>query len=608
MAESRSIIDTFAYSGAPSTIFQWSSTLRMQGSGGTALAYQTISGFPTGPDVLITSAVLEWRTRYSWTACTLIAQRVTSSKAYSTLKYTSLPTSTSTGQVSTVLGALGNGALVQQDITAFVDAWAKGTVPNYGLRFYAGATAVRLFHAAQSTTGIYRPKLVYTAYRTPTVPTVTGPTHGQQVSVARPKLTWTPSTDPLRLQASYQVQMNATDSWGAPTYDSTEVASTAGEHLVTFDILNTETWFWRVRVKNGGGQWSDWSAGQEFGRTNKPTFSITQPTGGTWTDSTPPTQWSALSAGTQTQYRVTHSVGGVVKVDSGVLPGADLDWTSVLAIPGFAGGPVTTTVAVRDDVDRAATPSDSPWITDSETWTYTPGATLPATTISVSQHATLPVPVVAFTRATDPDRWDVQRKVDAGDWVSVGIFEGPDLFVSGTDYSYTDLTAPPHHLLEYRVVAGVNGIDSDTNPTDTITITADHIWLLDPEDDTFWCALADREGSGLAYTEDSEVAFIKGADRAQVTFDAFRGFSGGVAGGVYGTATSKHLGRTAQEMRDAIIVHVKTYPTRILRLVQSDYNIPVIVLGATPTLRPEAELSYGISFNVEQQGELPWDA
>lgn len=606
MAESRSIIDTFAYSVAPSTIYQWSSKLRIQGSGAFALAYQTISGFPTGPDVLITSAVLEWRAGSAWSACTLLASRVTSSKPYSTLKYTSMPTITTDGQVSTVLGALSSGAVIQQDITAFVDAWAKGTVPNYGLRFYAGATAARTVHAAQSTTGIYRPKLVYTAYRMPTVPTITGPTHGQQVSLARPKLTWTPSTDPLRLQASYQVQMNATDSWGAPTYDSTEVASTAGEHLVTFDILNTETWFWRVRVKNGGGQWSDWSEGQEFGRTDKPTFSITQPTGGAWTDSTPPVEWSALSAGTQKQYRVQHIVGGVVRIDSGILAGTDTDWASVDAIPGFNGGPVTTRVEVWDDVDRAATPGDGPSVVEEETWTYTPGATVAATSITVTQHATLPVPKLDWVRATDPDRWDIQRSIDGGDFESVGIFDGPDLSAGGTDYTYTDLTAPPHHLLEYRAVAGVNGIDSSSNPTDTITIDSDHIWLLDPEDETFWCALADRESSGLAYTEDSEVAFTKGADRAQVTFDAFRGFSGGVAGGVYGTASSPHLGRTAQEMRDAIIVHVKSYPTRILRLVQSDYNIPVIVLGATPTLRPEAELSYGISFSVEQQGELPW--
>jgi hypothetical protein len=606
MAESRSIIDTFAYSAQPSVIFQSSPKLRIQGSGGTALTFQTMSGFPTGPDVLITSAVLEWRAASAWGACTLVAARVTSRKSYSTLKYTAMPTITATGQVSTVLGALSSGALIEQDITAFVDAWAKGTVPNYGLRFYAGSTAARLVHAVQSTSPTLRPRLVYTAFRKPTVPAITAPTNGQQVAIARPKLTWTPSTDPLRLQASYQVQMNATDSWGAPTYDSTEVASTAGEHLVTFDIANLATWFWRVRVKNGGGQWSDWSEGQEFGRTNKPTFNITQPTGGTWTDSTPPVEWSALSAGTQKQYRVQHIVGGTVRIDSGILAGTDTDWASIDAIPGFNGGAVTTRVEVWDTVDRAATPGDGPSIVDSETWTYTPGATVAATSITVTQHATLPVPQLDWVRATDPDRWDIQRSIDGGDFESVGIFDGPDLNTTGTNYQYVDLTAPPHHLLEYRAVAGVNGIDSSSNPTDTITIDATHIWLLDPEDDTVWCALADRESSGLAYTEDSEVAFIKGADRAQVTFDAFRGFSGGVAGGVYGTATSQYLGRTAQEMRDAIIVHVKSYPTRILRLIQSDYNIPVIVLGATPTLRPEAELSYGISFSVEQQGELPW--
>jgi hypothetical protein len=606
MSESRSIIDTFAYSAAPSTIYQWSSKLRIQGAGGTALAYQTVSGFPTGPDVLVTSAVLQWRAGSSWTACTLVAQRVTSAKAYSTLKYTSLPTSTATGQVSTVLGALADGDLIEQDITSLVDAWAKGTVPNYGMRFYAGATAARTVHAAQSTSPTLRPKLVYTAYRKPTVPTITAPTHAQRVAIARPKLTWTPSTDPLRLQASYQVQMNATDSWGAPTYDSTEVASTAGEHLVTFDIVDGATWFWRVRVKNGGGQWSDWSEGQEFGRTNKPTFNITQPTGGAWSDSTPPVEWSALSAGTQKQYRVQHIVGGTVRIDSGILTGTDTNWASEQAIPNFAGGTVTTRVEVWDDVDRAATPGDGPSVVDTETWTYTPGATAVVTSLTVTQHATIPVPQLDFVRASDPDRWEIQRRIDGGDWESVGIFSGPDLATTGTSYQYIDRTAPPHHLLEYRAVAGINGVDSSANPTDSITIDADHIWLLDPEDEDFWCALADRESTSLAYSEDSESVHAKGADRAQVIFDAFYGFEGEVAGGIYGTASSPHLGRTAQEMRDAIVVHVKSYPTRVLRLIIADYNLPVLVSRATPILRPTEELNYGVSFFAAQQGELPW--
>lgn len=607
MAVSSSIIDTYAYSAQPAVIFQSAPTLRLQGSSGTSYAYQTVNGFPRGADVLVTSAILEWRAAGAWGACTLTARRVTSNKAYTVLKYSAQPSNTATGAVATVLGALSSGALIQQDITAFVDAWAKGTVPNYGLRFDVGATAAKQIRSAQSTIASFKPRLVYTAYRKPAVPTVTAPTGGQQVSIARPKLTWTPSTDPMQSQVSYQVQMNEDDDlWTSPDYDSTEVASAAGEHLTTFDIANTETWWWRVRVKNGGGQWSEWSSGQEFGRTNKPTFSITQPTGGVWTDSTPPVTWSALSAGTQTQYRVQHIVGNVVKIDSGVLPGADMDFTAATAIPGFTGGTVTTRVMLRDDVDRAATPGDDPWLVEDETWTYTPGATTAASSITVTQHATLPVPVLAFVRASTPDRWDIQRKVDSGDWESVGIFEGVDLSVGGTNYEFTDLTAPPYHLLEYRAVAGVNGIDSGSNPTDTITISSTHIWLLDPEDDTFWCALADRDDTGLAYVEDSEVAAIKGADRKMVTFDSFGGFEGAVSGGVYGTATSQYLGRTAQEMRDAIIVHVKTYPTRVLRLVISDYNIPVIVRNATPNLRPHAELSYGIAFDALQQGQLPW--
>lgn len=608
MATLTSILDTYVYSASPSTVFQNSPKLRLQGSGGTAYAYVKVSGFATGSDVITTQADLQYRASGAWGACTLTASRVTSKKGYANLTYNAQPTNTSTGAVATALGALADGALITIDLKDMVDAWAKGTNPNYGIRLDVGATAAKRLHSAQTKAGTaFVPRLVVTQYRTPTVPQPVTPLGGQQVSVARPKLAWQSSTDPLMKQEKYQLQMNEDDDlWTSPDYDSGEVTSTAGEHATTFDIANTETWFWRVRVKNGGGQWSPWTSGQEFGRTNKPTFTITQPTGGTWTDSTPPVIWSALSAGTQKQYQVQHLVGGVVKIDSGILPGADTSWTSELPIPGFTSGSVTTRVRLWDDVNRIATAGDQLYVQVDATWTYTPGVTGPFTGLVVVQNPTLPAADLTFSRATIPDRAEIQRSVDGGEFVSVAIVDAADISTGGTGFAYTDLTCPPHHLVTYRVVAGVNGIDADDSPEASVTLNTNHIWLLDVEDDTFWVALAGRDATSLAYTEDSEAVFARGADRAQVIFDSFHGFDGGVSGGVYGTSTSPHLGRTAQQMRDAVINHVKTYPTRVLRLVISDLNIPVIVRDATPVLRPEAELSYGITFTAHQQGELSW--
>jgi len=57
-----------------------------------------------------------------------------------------------------------------------------------------------------------------------------------------------------------------------------------------------------------------------------------------------------------------------------------------------------------------------------------------------------------------------------------------------------------------------------------------------------------------------------------------------------------------------LIEHVKTYPTRVLRFIVADYNIPVIVRNATPILRPDPELEFGISMTVAQYGEVPWSS
>lgn len=599
--------DTYTDDDHPSTNFLESARLGLGGASVIAYAFQRVTPPVVGADVLYASAVIRYRTRTAWPASTLTGSRVTESKSFATITHNAKPAVTGSGASSVSLGTLGVGALIELDVTALVQGWAAGTFPNYGLRLSLGVSGLRFLHSAQTETAAYKPVLVYEVYRKPGVPTLTAPKNGQLVTVVRPSLTWTPPTDPLKLQVAYQVQMNEDDDvWTSPDYDSAEVASSAGQHDVTFDVADGETWFWRLRVKNGGGQWSDWSTGQEFAKAAKPTFSITQPTGGVWTDSTPPVEWTALSAGNQIQYRVEHLVNGVVKVDSKVLPGDDTSWTYPKAIPGFDAGEVTTRVSVLSDLDFAATPGDSPWIVEEEVWEYTPGATDPFDSISTAQHDVWPVPVVTAVRAAGtPDRIDWQRSVDGGPFESVAIMAGADAHTSGDEYEFIDVTAPPRHDLVYRAVAGSNGIDSTDDPAAiAVSIVNTMLWLLDENDDQFWVALADQDSlDSFVKSQDSEAVYAKGAKYAQVIYDGFHGFAGPVSGGVYGTDTSPLLGRTAQEMRDAIIDSFEAAPTRVLRFIAGDYNLPVLVVNATPVLRPQAELSFGISLTLSQYGD-----
>jgi hypothetical protein len=610
MGSTTSISDTYVDSAHPSTPLNGAPILRLQGSGGyTVRPYLLPKGFATGKDILTVDAYIELTLAAAAGAATWTARRVTSRKAYSDLNYNNQPTNTATGATSQALGALAAGDKIQVDIKDFVDGWAKGTFPNYGIRLDAGATADKRLHSANarySTFGDARPKLVVEQYRKPSTPQVLGPNGGREVSEARPKLTWLPPTDPLMEQTEYRVEMTQTDGVWA-TYDSGWVASPDGEHLVTFDIDDGDTWFWRVTIRNGGLQESTVTSSQEFGRTAMPTFTITQPTGGAWTDSTPPVEWTALSAGTQVQFQVRHYVAGRVVVDSGIITGPDTSWTYPKPIPGFDSGEVTTEVRLRDAVDRVGTPGNGVWAVQTATWLYTPGATDPVDSITATEHPSLPVPLVSFERAAGtPDRWDMQRSIDGGPWQSVNVTDGPELHVGGTSYEYVDVTAPPYHDIEYRAVAGSNGIDSSDNPTAEVNVHSTHIWLLDVNDPEFWIAIAGKDDNSLAYAEDSAVFYPKGAAIPQVVFDSFRGWEGTVTGTVYGTDTSPMLGRTAQQMRDAFVLRTKTDPTAELRLILSDQNFPVIVRNATPKLGAEPELEFGISFDAIQVDELPW--
>lgn len=595
----RSVVDTLVYQARTKTSYAERGDLQVRGSGDALVSYVQFTGIPSGPSVQITSAILEVNLMRAWSGATstVTAKRVTSKWIPSTTTWDNAPTHTTTGSVTTsVPSGTAVNAAVQFDITAFVQAWATGT-PNYGVRLDTASSAIQYFYASEALVDAdLKPTLTITYTAAPSAPTALSPANGQQVSILRPYLTWLYPSGLAGPMTAYQLQVNDSDVWTAPDHDTGEVAATSPMHQLDFDAV--PGLFWRVRHKSGA-DWSAWSATATFGYTAKPTLTITDPAdGASATDSTPTIVW-ALDSGTQTHYQVIERRGSTVLLDSGVQAGATDSFTSTLAL-NYSAGDVTAEVHVFDDVDRASTPGDPPYIVATSTFDYQPdGEIEPAANLTVSADPVMPVAQLSWERSEIPDSWTILRndvpvlKVDG-----IALEDGTDT------YSWTDTAAPPLTELEYAVVAGENGVDAADPPTGTITLTPSYIWLLDPAEPDWWLALADQDQLGFTFGDSSEVFAVRGADRMVLVAEQPRGYEGTVSGGIYESLPGLG-GLSAQSLRDRVW-HAKRNPTRVFRFIAGDMNIPVVIRNLNVVVQPQAELRYKASFEAYQQGELPW--
>lgn len=606
----RGIPDTYVSQVKPSTNYASAPTLALR-TGGPGNAYPLIrpAGIPVGPDVTIVSAVLKFFNTAAWAgAVTVTAKRVTKTYNAATVKYTTMPTVTATDAASQTRTGAAAGSEWDLDVTAIVQAWAAGA-SNYGLRLEATGTTALHIHAANASgkNSDMKPVLVITWSGSPETPTALNPDASTQVSIARPTLGWVYSDPAGGAMAAYQLQMNDADVWTAPDYDSGVIASAQPQHQLTVDVPLATPEFWRVRQQNAAGKWSAWSSTASFGRTPKSALTLLNPAvapDNVVTELTPPTIWAFT--GTQTRWQVLRPKVGnaaVILADSKEQSGPDLSYTSPVPL-AFVGGAEQVTVRVWDDVDRASTPGDLPYVEVSRVFTYDPGSPAggPVTGLLVTIDDTKPFAALTWSRATAPDFFNIVR-----DGVAIATdLPASDLLVTGTSYRFVDITASPRNEHTWRVDAVVNGVASATSPSRTDTIEPVFAWLLDPDDPDWWIAMADQDSGSWDMGEESAMQEVRGSDRLVLISEALRGYEGSFSGGLYSDLPGLDS-LTAQQLRDRCW-DLKRNPTHVWRLVMSDMNIPVVVRKVVVSPSAEDELDYALSFEFYQQGELPWVA
>lgn len=429
----------------------------------------SLAGIPKG--ATITSAALQFVQGAGVSGThSLTLYRVTGAWP-SSVTWSTLPSFTGTGAVTVSKSSPAAGTLWSWGLTSFVQAMVTGTNLNIGFLIAKNQTSRVTLLGTPASSG--KPVLVVQYTLTPSTPTNLHPSSGA-VSVAKPSLTFNTDDDVV----SIQVQIDAAADAVSPDFDSGEVAATAGlldlNDTAYGGLSNGASTSWRARQKNGAG-WSTWSSWATFSRTNKSSLTIDEPTSGTVSDGTPPTEWTFGGTQTAWQVRLLDASGRVLS-DSGRQNGTA---TSYNPSKGLTTNGQTGTLQVRvwDDVDREATPGDPAYTETNLALTLTlDGSVDPVDSLTAVQTDASPVVTLTGTRNEIPDY--VQVFING---TRVATYAGLDVF-DGDDFTIQDVSAPMNQEATYRVAAVVNGAVASGGPTATLTPKTSGIWLIDESD------------------------------------------------------------------------------------------------------------------------------
>lgn len=274
--------DSFTLERASATNYNASTVLYTRTLTGEGCRSYLYFGIPFPKGVTILSAKLRLY-QYAVTvgSATNVVQRIGSSWSVSKVTWATGPAVTG-ATVSLTKSSPAAKTLWEFDVTALLQTIANGAT-WYGFRVINTASVLTSFFSAQSAIVAMRPSLEITWSDVPLAPTQLYPSNGRAVSTSKP----TVQCNFVDLagdttMSGINVQVNATDVWTSPSFDSGDVATNVPE----LDLSTTafagvgagSTVYWRVRVKDGAGLWSNWSASASFAYQTQGTLTVNNPT------------------------------------------------------------------------------------------------------------------------------------------------------------------------------------------------------------------------------------------------------------------------------------------------------------------------------------------
>lgn len=604
----RATQDAFVFADHPARNYGERPWLALKNDAPVKRAFVGFSLKAIPPDATIHSATLRLRLRDTWAGShDITAQRVNSKWSERRVTWDNQPTVTGATASATVSSGSA-GDLVSIDVAALVAAAVERGAAWHGIRLSVDGSGTFLLHSSEVASRINRPVLRVEYSVVPDAPTRLRPRGGNAVNASQPKLAWDTED-----QSELRVQVNATDAFGAPDYDSGWVVSEEpGWDLAlasspSFDAIDDEDErYWRVKVKDSDGNESPWSLSAHFERHTYGTFAIDSPaTDGDAVEDSTPTIITSLTGRTQT--RIGWGVAAQAD-ESPIVRGTEdpgsfftgivTDDPSFELPKGIVTDPDLTyriTVRAWDEFDRGTAVGERSFVQDDRLFIYDPTAGVtPVSDLDAVQTDISPKVTLTWTRSSAPDSYDI--------WMDGKIIEQQidpaDVFVSGTSYAYDTWLARPGEEHAFVVVANDDEQDSTSNPEATLTPTCKGLWLVAPDDDLV-VLLHTGDPVRLELGEvGSTFELLNRPSVVRIT-DSLRGWEGELTGRLKSSSRA-----TVREERTALLAlkELDPQPKRI-RVIFPNMSIPVL-LG--PIRMPAHALpleEYEVSLTVWQSAE-----
>lgn len=593
-------VDTFAGSAYPTLTHGDDKYLRLKTAANRAFIYLK-SPAPRGATII--SATLTVHARGASTGSrTLTAQRVGVSWKASKLDWANQPGVVG-GTAATSIGTVADGDTISFDVASHLQTIANGA-PNYGWRIISDAATLHLIYGLNA--GKFKPTLTVTWSDKPDAPTTLVPSG--VVASNKPLLSfdYTDVSGSMDLQ-SIQVQIDAGNNFvSGIDFDSGTVTSTVPELDLTTTayagLANAATTYWRARVQDAAGLWSDWSDVHSFTRQDLGAVTITNPAAPSSNyvlEATPELAWTF--SGTQTAWRLFIRDAAdttVILHDSGKTTDTATTYTLPKGIL-HDGTSYVIEVRVWDNVANRVHPLYAR-ATRTFTMNEDVGVTAPSS-LTVAQDGTSPRVVLTWTRGTFPDSWTILRDGK----VIEALIDPADTLVTGTTHSWTDWGASPEKSHSYAVRAIVNHAASAKSNVPTITTHPVGIWLLD-EDHNLSFVMLGRDGNGWSSPDQASTYRAAGSSKT-VRRTSSVGAKEGNESGILLDAT----GYPARVDQVTALYAMKSRPATAVRLVKADQSF-LVVLGDVVDY-PTADGTTGdvvtaVEFAFWQVGQIPFAA
>ena len=278
------------------------------------------------------------------------------------------------------------------------------------------------------------------------------PTDGVETTDTTPSLSW----NAVPGAAGYEVQIVASEA-GLANAQAVEVSGTS--YTPSTALANKQTHYWRVRAKDGDGQYGAWSEVQSIS-VNWGTISGLSPTGGAeTTDTTPSLSWDTVSGAAGYEVQVAASEAGLTSAPAVEASGTSYTPTTALvnnqihywrvrAKDGdgqFGAWSVVQSLTVKIGTVSGLSPTDGEGTTDttpSLSWNAVPGAAgyevqIAASEAGLASAMAVEVSGTSYTPATaltnnQAHYWRVRAKDgdgQDGEWsrvaaIAIGYFVG----------------------------------------------------------------------------------------------------------------------------------------------------------------------------------------